>query len=491
VIRTGIERRFVVCALAALVVLPVVVVLGAVALGASPLVMAALGGAVVVALGAAHVAPFSRLATRLPADWDGALRRRPGLAWGWAALALVGTVQVTRLACFMADPSLSWGSAFPPVPEGVRHACLSAYVHAADLQRRGEPNVYAESHYPAFHGGRLGHAPSMVSPVRNLGPWLEDPFEYPPPFLLLPRAALALTDDFLVIRAIWFALKLVLVALAALAVARALGGARGRVLLLLMSALFASLPFMFDLQFGQFHLVTIALSVLGMLALERQDRPAQLALGLLLLHLAVARRGRAVAATVLACAVWAGLALAVLGPAPFRAFVEYQLPRIASGEAFSFFMRSDLTIAANWGLYGVPIKLGRLGVPGMSTGVAAWLSWLYTVPLLMVTVWTARRARPWSPAPLLWLALLRLGSLRSPLAPNVYVGAPALWLLAGHAVEVRGRPLRVAALVVVWLLIGGLPPLGTPEATIVGWMTGQVAMLALGFWSLARRASDA
>ena len=48
-------------------------------------------------------------------------------------MTVVGVVQTGRLSIFMVDPTQAWGSAFPPVKEGVGHMCLSAYVHAAEL----------------------------------------------------------------------------------------------------------------------------------------------------------------------------------------------------------------------------------------------------------------------------------------------------------------------------------------------------------------------
>jgi hypothetical protein len=154
------------------------------------------------------LAPFARLgrgplamvARRLPPGLDGGLRRRP-LAAGLAGLlTVVAVVQVARLSCFMADPALRWGSAYPPLEFGVRHMCLSAYVYAADLTRGSVPNIYAEEHYPAYSVGEAEGMRRLSSGVANLAPYIRDAFEYPPPFLLLPRAALVLTNDFLAIR---------------------------------------------------------------------------------------------------------------------------------------------------------------------------------------------------------------------------------------------------------------------------------------------------
>jgi hypothetical protein len=86
--------------------------------------------------------------------------------------------------------------------------CISAYVLAGDLSRRNDPNVYAEEHYPTSGSGTSADTTVKRSTVEHLGPYLRDAFEYPPPFLLLPRAALALSNNFLDIRTGWFMLQL-------------------------------------------------------------------------------------------------------------------------------------------------------------------------------------------------------------------------------------------------------------------------------------------
>jgi len=443
--------------------------------------------------------PLAAAARRLPPALDGSFRRRP-LAAGLVGLAtLVAVAQVTRLSCFMADPTLRWGSAYPPVEEyGVRHMCLSAYIYAADLTRRGVSNVYAEEYYPAYHVGKGRESQPISSGVSNLAPHIRDAFEYPPPFLLLPRAALVVTNDFLAIRTGWFMLQTILFLAIALTLASRIGGDRGMLAGLLLPVLLLSFPFMFNFQWGQFHLAVIVLAVGGMLAMSaRRDRLGGALLGaaivtkafpaLLLLYLAVKKRGRPVFWTLAFALIYVIASFVVLGPAPYRAFFVYHLPRVASGEAFSFFLNSDLTLAANTSVLAIPYKLGRLGVPGMSAAVANILVWLFTALLVGAVIVAARRNRESSLEPVIWLGILALGAMRSPDAPNVYTGTAALWLLTLLAVETRGRIPAVALLVLAFVCMSVQPPLPDPETTIVLWMSGQFAMLVLGFWVLLRR----
>ncbi len=73
----------------------------------------------------------------------------------------------------------------------------------------------------------------------------------------------------------------------------------------------------------------------------------------------------------------------------------------------------------------------------MSEGLAGALSWAYGLVVVGVAVLAARRARPRAHEALVWLGLVILASLRSPLAPHVYVSAPAVWLLTLVAWEAR------------------------------------------------------
>src|SRR5262249_52809799 len=129
-------------------------------------------------------------------------------------------------------------------------------------------------------------------------------------------------------------------------------------------------------------------------------------------------------------AAYALFGLAELGPAPYIAFFTYQLPRLASGQAFAFFLGRAEMLAGNFGVYALPLKLRGRGVLGMTLAAAAWLSWIYGAILTAVTVVAARRASGTRIDHLQrWLAILNLAALRSPLAPYVYVTSGVIWLL--------------------------------------------------------------
>ncbi len=428
----------------------------------------------------------------VPTSISGARQRRPVVAALWALGALLALLQVGRLSAFMDDPDRIWGSVVPD-PVAADHACLSAYLVAADLSRRGTRNLYDERYYPAF----AGDAARLLAPgdIRNLKKWMDDPYEYPPPFLLFPRAALLVTDDFLAIRAGWFVLQALGLVVVGAWLARWIGGRDGELAFLLLPLLLASLPTILGLQFGQFHVATLLLSVAAMICFEER-RPAaggallavatvsKLFPAFLLVYLLARRRWREVAWTLGACVVFSLVGLAVLGWTPFEAFLGYQLPRIHTGEAFAFYEHEALVVSRNLGIPGLVTKLHWFGVPGMTHGVGATLGWLFTF-LLFWLAWAAgRRAEGRVAEARVWLALLTLGALRSPLAPP-YVTISTLWLLTVLSGELRGRTSWVVGFVVAWLLIMGVPPLTGPTEFIVSFL-GQIAGLAVCIWGLPR-----
>lgn len=406
----------------------------------------------------------------LPTDLDGALHRHTLLAILWCALG-VGAIGATgRLATFMVDETRTEHSIFAFDDFFVHHSCLSAHYQSARLQRAGVPNVYERTHFEGPNGE-----------PRFVGSFVIDVFIYPPPFLLLSRLGLALSEDFAAWRAVWFGLEGAIVAGTILAVAIWVGGRIGRKAALLSPVIWLSLPLLLTLQHGNFQLVAIAGSMLAMLAFERERHAVGGALlaalvlskifpGILVLLLLFQRRWRDLVWTAGFGVVFLVIAFAVLGADPFRAMISYNLPRLSSGAALETQFAHPDAIAANHAVYGVVQKLSLLGVPGMTQGTAVAVSWLYTGVLIAFAALGARASSDRLPRGLVWLTLLHLASLRSPFTPDVYAQFPLLWIsvlvLAGLEWQ-GGRPLAMVGLILLANLIVPTVPL-MPVSALLG-----------------------
>lgn len=442
----------------------------------------------IVAVAALAVLGARRFGARLPGGIDSIPARRPVIAAVWALVALVSATQTARLAAHLSDRDLSFVLATTH-PFWHRHECLPAYLHGAELALRGEPDIYAASHYP-------GLDPSANPDTALTGMAVEDPFQYPPQFLLAPAAALALTDDVALIRVGWFAAQFFLFVAAFVSLARWVGGPAGRVALWLLPAALAALPVLYNFQYGQAHLATISLAVLALLAFDaRRSARGGLLLAaailtklfpaVLLVGLAVRRRWRALGWTAAWGAALTFLAVTVFGVAPFAAFLGEHLPRLGSGAAFAFDEAwpelAPLVIADNHGIFGLARKLGA-GKPA-----AALLGRLFALALVAATAWIALRlagASRWQRAGA-WLALLGLGSMSSAGAWADYVPVTAVWLLAlvaAAATSERRLIVPLAVTAVLQATLAGTVPIGdwfepalmTPVAAL-----GQLTMAAL------------
>ena len=197
------------------------------------------------------------------------------------------------------------------------------------------------------------------------------------------------------------------------------------------------------LQTGNFHFLVITMSLGAMLALERRRYTlggallafavvSKLLPGVLLAYLVVRRSWRAVAWTAGWMAVYAGATLALFGTKPYVAFLTYHLPRLASGDAFSFARDNIRPMTLNGSVMGLPKSSSR-GTSSRSccSRVAVVSSSLYRATNVM------RRA--------LWVAF------RYSESPNGRKVAPALTLVRGlgrQLTPVRQRtPSSVSSLV--------------------------------------------
>jgi hypothetical protein len=434
---------------------------------------------------------------RLPREFDEALARRRLLACLWTLIALLSVFQSVKLSTFMADHDAAWGSAVPGVEDIENHQCLSAYLYAAELDRRGEANIYDPEHYPLSSSAK---DLTVRSEVDGLARFVDDPFLYPPTFLVLPRTALGLSNSFDLIRTGVFAINALLCMGTMLAFACWIGGRRGRITGLLLPLAWCMLPFSFDLQFGQFHLFAVMLGAGGMLAFERK-RPALggllLALaiankifpGLLLIPLLVARRWRDLAWVIAFGLLLLGVAWAWIGEPAFVAFFREHLPRLANGEAFAFVEKDDGLIAMNTSPYGLIYKLRTFGgLEWADRNLALLVLHGYTVLIVLLAMFLGLRP-PQSRADkaLAWAGLLGLAALRSPFAPSTYVFTGIIWILTLTTTEKPRRFIPALGMVLLWVPALHLPPLLAFDKLVL-WP--QVLSLGLCFWALGLHRSD-
>lgn len=424
--------------------------------------------------------------------------RGRGAAVLWGLVAVLAVVQVGRMSIFMADAHARWGALAPAVDVVARHSCLTSYVHGAELARRGDANIYDDRY--GFEGDEPPELPTAI----DVGPLTMDTYEYPPQFLPLPRLMLAISPDFAAIRALWFTLTVAVFVLVTLVLARWLGGDPGRRMRLLAPAVGLSLPVLTAVYFGNFQITAMGLSVLAMYAIftgRTRSGAALLAFvigakifpGILGVYLLAARRFAAAAWTAAFGALYAALALVLFGTRPFVDFFGYHLPRLASGETFSF-LREPVAAMSNLGVFGVPFRLRIAGWGGSEAdawALAQQLSWVYTLVVVVVAVLAGwRRREPSTAHERLamitgWFGLVALGALRSPFAP-LEAMIPVIWALAFRAAgAARRRDAVVAGALWVVLMIN--VPMPTPISAVIALVLQALAWATAGWLALGGR----
>jgi hypothetical protein len=293
---------------------------------------------------------------------------------------------------------------------------------------------------------------------RYIGPISVDIYQYPPTFLALP--AVAARIDFFTVRRIWFFIQSLALLTAVAMLASWIGGPAGIAALLLAPILWIAPTTRLCLQVGNFQLTAFPLAVMAMLAFDRARNSAGgLALGfaaaskifpgVLGLVLIATRRWKAVAWTIGWSIALTLLAWILVGSKPFTDFVTFQLPRIESGEAFSWIENPEIP-PINHSIYGLVTKLRLLGLPMTSPLAGHRASSIYAVLVFALAIaagWRLRRfGSTGMPSEFLriryaqvWLALLTLASLRSPFVPDAYGYIGTLWLLTIVAAEHRWK----------------------------------------------------
>ena len=403
------------------------------------------------------------------------------------ALVLVGlllAVQTARGALFALHPTRPEHAVLPFDTFQEHHSCFTAYFEASRLARE-VPNVYESKLYlaPPDRAQRPSWQPPG-DPRRTLDVFYVDAYEYPPPFLLLPRAFAFLTGDFLRARAVWFFFQAFIVIGTLALVAWHLGGSAGSRFARLAPLLYLALPVQICLQIGNFQVAALALGLVAMLAIARGHEVfgtgllafvtlAKLFPGALVLLFAFRRAWRPLLLTLAWCGIWIAFAVLVLGWAPFDSFVRYHLPRIESGEAFPQ-LRIPYAIAINQSIQAIPAKLALFGVGAGSERLGAVLAWVYTLVPCTVALLVRRSAN----VPLAWALVLAVGTYRSPFLPQEYATIGPLFVLC---LLVAGAPMTRAR----WLLSGIAcvllqvqVPWGVSRDPLVGSLVNAVAQLA-------------
>jgi alpha-1,2-mannosyltransferase len=418
----------------------------------------------IAAVGAAVTVTFL---ARRPGFVDAVTRAPRPAHWAFVVASLAAAAQFAWMTPFILDPTRDTWATQPGVrPMPSRHSCVSSYwLAGVEVQRID--SIYAESLYSVPQPD-----PKAPRVPRKLGPFNVDQYEYPPPFLLLPRALMLVASDFWHFQRLWFALNLAIVVAGAIAIARRMDASLGTFAAWLVPFVIVAPPVISTLQVGNVQLAIIAASMVAMLVFERgryalgglllaYATMSKLFPGVLVLYLLLRRDWRAVGWTAVWGAVIALATLADFGWHPYGSFVEH-LPRLLSGEAFPAF-RNPVGLAVNSSVPGITFKLGLFGVPHMDFLASKIVGWIYSLVVLGATFTLARRPTRSGHEPLVWLVIIILATMRSPFLPT-YAGFPAIWLmtLAVPAAWREPRSLNVA--IASWCVLawsfgpGGVPP---------------------------------
>ena len=177
------------------------------------------------------------------------------------------------------------------------------------------------------------------------------------------------------------------------------------------------------------------------------------------------------------------ITFALFGMKPFTAFVEHQMPELASGEAFSFAFESIRPLTLNLSVMGIPYRLDKLGLLGGldPATIAKIVVWAYTLILgaaIAIAGWRSARIRGAgkdveTAGPnrrylvLVWFALLALGQMRSPFLPWGYGNAINLWLISLLLAMTGGSIVRIVPLLLMWMLCFFVVPLPFGPPTVV------------------------
>ncbi len=394
------------------------------------------------------------LTKRLPTELIGFRKRKPWLSSLWLLIALVALLQTVRLSIVMIYPSQSQYSLFPGDKWMVEHCCLTAYNESARLVVEGENNIYKKELYfgEEFKTNKESR--------RKLDGFTVDVYHYPPTFLLLPIMARAVVGgNFLDLRMLWFAIGVLSLLIAVGFITYRLEP-EGRLRMIGTAPLFwCSIPVLAGLQMSNVQIIIIAISIISMAAftfskpvggiLLAMSSVAKIFPGILLVYLLAQKKFREVSWVVGFAVVLSIVAFIVVGSNAFLAFINFEFPQLSSGEAFSGPFSRAFAVAANMAPFGIPLKLGRLGLPGMTLEIGRIISAIHLLMVLILAIWSGRQ-KPRSNTEMIsiWISLTSLGSLVSPFAPANYVLVSVVWLVC-----LNREVFPLWSVISIWLMI--------------------------------------
>jgi len=382
-----------------------------------------------------------------------------GLFILWLILTSVAVYRISSLAFFMEDPSLvqyAYQRSFRPLDDAaltkpfyLKHNCSTSYMVAAYVAGQHVDNIYDRKYYR--------NAEEKTPVHETIGETFHiDQYQYPPPFLLGPYLARATGLNFFQLRSLWFALNVLLYVLTSVALTVWICGWAFSALWLIWPGVLLCTASIVALQIGNAHIFMVLISILAMLLFEKKHHALGGTLlayatlskffpGLLIIYLLFRRSWRAFAWTAALCFALSIATLWVFGVAPYKAFLDYQLPAIASGKAFWFAFEMPHAMLANSSIMGMPYKLKGMGIaskwdPKTTASVVVWLYTLVAITIAAIAGSchaATRKACPRGSDPAevrlskarIWAALIVLAQLRSPFLPSGYGAAAILIFL--------------------------------------------------------------
>ena len=413
--------------------------------------------------------------------------------WRAAGLVLgaVALVWLAATATFLFDHTQTRFVAHLANDFGLRHNCLTSYVVASYLADERADNIYDPYRY---------RNAKVKTPVHEVvdGVLAVDGYHYPPTFLPFPYLIARISGDFFAVRRVWFVLTVLSMLAAMIALAAWCGVTRDNPALYLMPLLLCAPTLHVALAMGNAHVLVVSAAVLAMVLLEtRRTVLGSLLLAavcaakvwpvVLLVHLAMRRKWSAIIWSTVFIAGSVAMTLLLFGTGPFRSFIEFEMPRVASGDAFMFMKSSLMPLTVNLSITGIPHKLHALELfssdpPLVNRAIAAAYVLLVLAVITWVS-WNCRNADDSDASRLerarLWLASIVLAQLASPFLPWQYGTIAAQWLVLLLIPSVRGW--KMVALLVVWLgLAVNFPFALSLESMKFHFIYALVAQLAIG-----------